>query len=80
MKIGYARVSTLDQKPDLQRDALEDAGCEMRVEKNLRADGDFKANPLQLCTGEPGGGWVMPKLAPLPYSSNRNEVLTCRPG
>lgn len=28
MKIGYARVSTLDQNPDLQRDALERAGCE----------------------------------------------------
>jgi DNA invertase Pin-like site-specific DNA recombinase len=28
MKIGYARVSTLDQNPDLQKDALEKAGCE----------------------------------------------------
>jgi hypothetical protein len=28
MKIGYARVSTLDQNPDLQRDELEKAGCE----------------------------------------------------
>jgi DNA invertase Pin-like site-specific DNA recombinase len=28
MKIGYARVSTLDQNPNLQRDALEAAGCE----------------------------------------------------
>lgn len=28
MKIGYARVSTLDQNPDLQRDALLKAGCE----------------------------------------------------
>ena len=27
MKIGYARVSTLEQNPDLQRDALERAGC-----------------------------------------------------
>ena len=28
MKIGYARVSTIDQNPELQRDALEQAGCE----------------------------------------------------
>ena len=28
MRIGYARVSTADQNPDLQEDALEKAGCE----------------------------------------------------
>lgn len=28
MKIGYARVSTHDQTPDLQEDALTEAGCE----------------------------------------------------
>jgi len=27
MRIGYARVSTADQNPDLQEDALQKAGC-----------------------------------------------------
>ena len=28
MLIGYSRVSTFDQNPDLQKDALDKAGCE----------------------------------------------------
>lgn len=31
MKIGYARVSTLDQSPDLQIEKLKEAGCEKVV-------------------------------------------------
>ncbi len=33
MKIGYARVSTLDQNPDLQKDALEKAGCKKAADE-----------------------------------------------
>ena len=33
MLIGYARVSTRDQKPHLQRDALRTAGCERIYEE-----------------------------------------------
>jgi DNA invertase Pin-like site-specific DNA recombinase len=35
MKVGYARVSTDDQKMDLQRDALTKAGCERIFEDTV---------------------------------------------
>ncbi len=38
MLVGYARVSTLDQNPSLQTDALREAGCEkIFVEKTSGA-------------------------------------------
>lgn len=35
MLIGYCRVSTIDQNPDLQRDALTNAGCERLFEDRM---------------------------------------------
>jgi len=41
MRIGYARVSTLDQNPDLQLEKLREAGCEkVVVEKDSGARAD----------------------------------------
>ena len=41
MKIWYARVSTIDQNPNLQIDALKEAGCEkIFIEKASGARGD----------------------------------------
>jgi DNA invertase Pin-like site-specific DNA recombinase len=37
MRIGYARVSTLDQSPELQTQKLKEAGCEKIIEE--RASG-----------------------------------------
>ena len=35
MKIGYARVSSLDQNLDLQMDALKNAGCEVIYQEKV---------------------------------------------
>ena len=37
MLIGYARISTLDQNPALQLDALRAAGCERIYEERASA-------------------------------------------
>ena len=51
MKIGYARVSTGEQKMDLQLDALEEAGCERVYQEEI--SGAAASRPdLECCMGE----------------------------
>ena len=63
MKIGYARVSTRDQKADLQVDALKQAGCE-RIYQDI-ASGAKSARPeldKLLANVRPGDAVVIWKL------------------
>ena len=48
MKIGYARVSTEDQNPDLQLAALKKAGCE-RIYTDKATGTNVKRPELKKC-------------------------------
>jgi DNA invertase Pin-like site-specific DNA recombinase len=48
MKIGYARVSTLDQNLDMQMDALQSAGCELIFQEKMSGKKDDRPE-LQRC-------------------------------
>lgn len=51
MFVGYARVSTLDQNPNLQRDALQQAGCEKIFEEHASSGKDRPelARAIEFC-------------------------------
>lgn len=72
MLIGYARVSTRDQKPHLQLDALEQAGCERIFEETASgAKRDRPALATALETLRPGDSLVVWKLDRLARSTRQ---------
>lgn len=75
MQIGYIRVSTNEQNTDMQRDALERAGCELFFEEKM--SGTVENRPVlkkALKTLSPGDTLVVWKLDRLGRSM-RNLVL-----
>lgn len=48
MRVGYARVSTQDQRPELQLDALAGAGCEQVFQEKLSGK-DRERPELETC-------------------------------
>ena len=68
MRIGYARVSTLDQNPDLQLEKLRSAGCEKVIVERAsgaRTDRPELARVLQdmLRSGDTLVVWKLDRLA-----------------
>ena len=67
MKIGYARVSTLDQKLDLQMQALRKAGCKKifreKVSGTSRQRPEFQRMLEQLRAGDTIIVWRLDRLA-----------------
>lgn len=69
MKIGYARVSTLDQNPQLQIDALKEAGCsKIFTEKISGADKNRRQLKEALAYMREGDTLVVWKLSRLARS------------
>jgi DNA invertase Pin-like site-specific DNA recombinase len=72
MKIGYARVSTIDQSLDLQLDALKKAGCErIYTEKISGAKDDRPELAKALDMLRPGDTFIVYKLDRLARSTKK---------
>ena len=54
--LGYARVSTSDQQPQLQVDALERAGCYRVVSETARRARADRRSERRAGDAAPGGG------------------------
>ena len=67
MKIGYARVSTLEQNLDLQLQALKKAGCRRTFREKISAGNrnrpEFQRMLDQIRTGDTIVVWKLDRLA-----------------
>src|SRR3546814_13892539 len=82
MRVGYARVSTSDQNPELQLDALRRAGCErVFTEKasGARDDRPELARILEdvLRAGDTLVVWKLDRLARSPRSEEHRVGKEC---
>src|SRR5215211_4447057 len=81
--LGYARVSTTDQHPQLQVDALEPAGCYRvftQTASGARTDRPVLEQALdQLRPGDTLVVWRTGSPRPLPAASGRHRHRTGRP-
>ena len=74
MKIGYARVSTLDQNLDRQMDSLKDAGCEKIYQDKI--SGKSKARPeLIKCMEQLRSGDVLVVTELSRFARNFTDVV-----
>ena len=86
MKIGYARVSTLEQNLDLQLQALKKAGCKKifreKVSGASRHRPEFQRMLDQLREGDIIVVWKLDRLARSPetFSKQRKRSATRMPG
>lgn len=66
MKIGYARVSTKDQKLEMQRSALKENGCELIYEEKqsaVKSRPELKKLLAKLRPGDVVVVWKIDRLA-----------------
>ncbi len=80
MLIGYVRVSTNDQNTELQRNALECAGCELIFEDKIsgtKSDGPGLKKLLRtLSTGDTLVVWKLDRLG-LYKTADTSYARTC---